>query len=154
LVGALVAVGFAETVSQDRFFQAQGGRNIVQPGYNAGSSLGIEVLTTAILVFVALSFADRRRGRGSAGFGPFVLGLVVLVVHLIALPINGASMNPTRSFASSALYHQWDYQWTYWVGPALGAIGAAVIYEVFLRDKTAARERYGYRHANRDSYDY
>jgi MIP family channel proteins len=143
LIGAMIATGFAETLSPAHFDQAQGGRNIPQPGYDAGSSLGIEVLTTLILVLTALSYTDRKRSRGSAEFGPAALGFVVLCVHLIALPINGASMNPARSFASSALYHAWDNQWTYWLGPALGSLIAVVWYELFLRDKSCAVHKVG-----------
>jgi len=138
LVGAMIATGFVETLSPSHFDQAQGGRNIPQPGYGTGASLGIETLTTFILVLTALSFADKKRSRGSAEFGPVALGFVVLCVNLIALPINGSSMNPARSFASSALYHQWDDQWTYWLGPALGSSIAVLWYELFLRDKYAA----------------
>jgi len=136
LVGAMIATGFVKTLSYDHFDSAQGARQITQPGYGQGSSLGIEVLTTYILVLAALSFTDRRRSRGSAEFGPLALGFVVLCVHLIALPINGASMNPARSFASSALYHNWEDHWTYWLGPALGSIVAVLWYEFLLRDKT------------------
>jgi len=137
LVGSMIAVGFVKTLSYGNFDSAQGGIQIAQPGYGAGPSLGIEVLTTYILVMTALSFNDKRRARGSWEFGPLALGFVVLAVHLIALPINGASMNPARSFATSAVYHNWDNQWTYWLGPGLGATIAVLWYELFLREKTA-----------------
>jgi len=142
LVGAMIATGFVKTLSYDNFQDAQGGRQITQPGYGTGGSLGIEVLTTYILVLAALSFTDKRRSRGSAEFGPLALGFVVLCVHLIALPINGASMNPARSFASSALYHNWQDQWCYWLGPALGSIIAVLWYEFLLRDKSPAHVHY------------
>jgi len=145
LVGAMIAVGFVKTLSFEHFNDAQGGRQITQPGYGTGSSLGIEVLTTYILVLAALSFTDKRRSRGSTEFGPLALGFVVLVVHLIALPINGASMNPARSFATSALYHNWQDQWTYWLGPALGSCIAVVWYEFLLRDKAPAHVHYYYK---------
>jgi len=139
LIGAMIATGFVESLSKRNFDSAQGAQNVPQPGYDSGASLGIEVLTTTILVLAALSWTDKKRGRGSASFGPLILGLVVLAVHLISLPINGSSMNPARSFASSALYHQWSQQWTYWLGPGLGALVAAFWYEIFIRDKTGAQ---------------
>jgi len=61
--------------------------------------------------------------------------LFFTTVHLIALPINGASMNPARSFASAAIFHNWAGQWTWWLGPGLGAVIAAVWYEVGIRYK-------------------
>jgi len=147
LVGSMIAVGFVKTLSSDNFNAAQGGTQVAQPGYGAGSSLGIETLTTFILVLTALSFSDKRRARGSWEFGPLALGFVVLAVHLIALPINGASMNPARSFATSAVYHSWDNQWTYWLGPGLGAVIAVLWYELFIRDKSnVTTTKSGYHH--------
>jgi len=135
LLGAMVATGFVNTLSYSKFDQAQGGRNIIQPGYTPGSSVGIETFTTFILVLTALAFHDKGKSKGTHGFGPAALGFVVLVVHLIALPINGASMNPARSFASSAVFHEWNAQWTFWLGPYLGSAIAVLFYEFFLRDK-------------------
>ena len=46
--------------------------------------------------------------------------------------ISGASMNPARSFGPcvvlSSLKSIWSDQWIYWVGPALGAMLAALNY--------------------------
>jgi len=136
LAGAMVATGFVNTISFNAFNSAEGGRNIVQPGYRNGTSVGIEVLTTFILILTALAYNDRGRTRGGRGFAPIALGFVVLTVHLISLPINGTSLNPARSFASSAVYHEWDAHWTYWLGPALGSLIAVLVYELFLREKS------------------
>jgi len=160
LLGAMIATGFVNTLSYSKFDQAQGGRNIIQPGYTPGSSVGIETLTTFILVLTALAFHDKGKAKGTRGFGPAALGFVVLVVHLIALPINGASMNPARSFASSAVFHDWDAQWTYWLGPYLGSAIAVLFYEFLLRDKdpngkkecSQKREYHGEKHWGGDDH--
>jgi len=135
MVGAMVATGFVKIQQFQYFDQAMGGVNKVAPGYDDGSSVGIEVLTTFILVITALSFYDDKRPRHDTWFGHLALGFVVLTVHLIALPINGASMNPARSFASSAVFHEWQSQWTWWLGPALGALIAVLFYEITQREK-------------------
>jgi len=137
VVGALVATGFVKIQQFEYFSQAEGGMNSVQPGYDDGSSVGIETLTTFILVITALSFYDQKRCSRDNWMGHLALGFVVLTVHLIALPINGASMNPARSFASSAVYRSWQSQWTWWLGPALGSLIAAVFYEVCLRERNS-----------------
>jgi glycerol uptake facilitator-like aquaporin len=38
---------------------------------------------------------------------PLAIGMAVTVMHLIGIPIDGCSINPTRSFASAAVsqYH-------------------------------------------------
>jgi len=146
--GAIIGTGFINTVSFSYFDDAQGGRNLVQEGYGDGKTVGIEVLTTFILCTVALSISEKRAGQNK-WFGHFVLGFVFLVVHLISLPIDGTSMNPARSFASSAVSHQWDYQWTYWLGPALGAIIAAIFYEVLIREKCLSDEDNDDRHVRK-----
>jgi len=137
LVGAIIGTGFVKAVNASAFNNAYGGVNRVHLdlGYDDGVSVGVDVLTTFILCITALSFYDRRRPRFDNWFGHLALGFVFLTVHLVALPINGASMNPARSFASAAIYHAWRSQWTWWLGPFLGAAIAAIWYELFIREK-------------------
>jgi len=137
MAGAMVATGFVKICQFSYFDNVLGGANVVRAGYTAGSSVGIEVLTTFILGLVALSFYEHIPRKRTDWFGHLALGFVFLTVHLIALPINGASMNPARSFASSAVFDgQWADQWTWWLGPAIGAVIATLFYEMFLREKS------------------
>jgi len=137
LLGAIIGSGFVKTVNYGYFDAASGGVNLVHKDlrYDDGISVGVDTLTTIILCIVALSFYDTRRNRSFNWFGHLALGFVFTTVHLIALPINGASMNPARSFASAAIFHNWDAQWTWWLGPGLGAVIAAIWYEVAIRYK-------------------
>jgi len=137
LLGAIIGTGFVKTVHYGLFDAANGGVNHVHKdlGYDDGVSVGVDVLTTTILCLTALSFYDKKRPLLDNWFGHLALGFVFTTVHLIALPINGASMNPARSFASSAIFHDWGSQWTWWLGPYLGAVIAAVWYEIFIREK-------------------
>jgi len=134
VAGAIIGTGFVNTVSFHHFDEAEGGQNVVQDGYGNGKTVGIEVLTTFILCMVALSLSERRP-KHAKWFGHLILGFVFLVVHLISIPIDGTSMNPARSFGTSAVYQQWRFQWAFWLGPALGSIIAAVFYEILLREK-------------------
>jgi len=134
-----------KTIDYGYFDDANGGVDRVNKllGYDDGISVGVDTLTTCILCLTALSFFDVRRGKYFNWFGHLALGFVFTTVHLIAIPINGASMNPARSFASAALFHSWDSQWTWWLGPALGAVIAAIWYELFIREKdTVAYKKY------------
>jgi glycerol uptake facilitator-like aquaporin len=137
LLGAIIGTGFVKTVDYGYFDSSHGGVNTVhtQLGYDDGSAVGVETLTTFILCIAALSFYDNRRPRQDNWFGHLALGFVFTGVSLIALPIDGASMNPARSFASAAIFHEWRGQWDWWLGPGLGAVIAAIFHELFIRDK-------------------
>jgi hypothetical protein len=60
----------------------------------------------------------------------------VMVAHLFLIPIDGCSINPSRSFGPSLVaamagiggtyYHQ---QYMFWFGPLIGAGLTAIIYE-------------------------
>ena len=46
-------------------------------------------------------------------------------------PLTGAAMNPARAFGPEVVYNVWEsYTWIYYAGPAVGAILAAVLYEL------------------------
>ena len=44
-------------------------------------------------------------------------------------PLTGGSMNPARSFGPAVVTHIFEGQTAYWVGPLLGGIVAALLYE-------------------------
>jgi hypothetical protein len=67
---------------------------------------------------------------------PFAIGMAVFCAHMLALPITGCSINPTRTFASAAAAsgleqcpNAWQGHWVFWFGPILGALSGGVLYE-------------------------
>ena len=92
-----------------------------------------EITLTFALVFVV--FATAIDPRGKAAIAPVAIGLMVLVGHLFAVPLTGASMNPARSFGPALVGNDWADHWIYWVGPVSGALLAAITYQyVYLRN--------------------
>jgi aquaporin Z len=92
----------------------------------------LEVAITFFLVMVIL-FATRS-DNSSKNLAPLGIGLTLLMLNLIAIPIDGASANPARSFAPailSALFSgdHWAIQqdWLFWVAPILGGVIAALV---------------------------
>ncbi len=98
-----------------------------------GAGLLTEIILTFALVFVV--FATAIDPRGKAAIAPMAIGLMVLVGHLFAVPLTGASMNPARSFGPALVGNDWADHWIYWVGPVSGALLAAITYQyVYLRN--------------------
>ncbi len=68
------------------------------------------------------------------------IGFAVFIIHLLLLPIDGCSINPTRSFGpmfvSSIrncpnLTPAWGDYWLFFFAPMLGAVAATLIQFVF-----------------------
>jgi glycerol uptake facilitator-like aquaporin len=93
-----------------------------------------EMLGTMLLLFNVLSTIDIPKEGGGA-LGVYPIAMSVTVAHLFLLPIDGCSINPTRSFGPSLVaawagisgdyYHQ---QYMFWFGPMIGGALASVIY--------------------------
>jgi len=85
----------------------------------------LEVILTLFLVTVILGTADRARIVGPNA--AFAVGGTIALCGLIALPIEGASMNPARSTGPALVARELSDLWIYWVGPLLGAVAAALL---------------------------
>ena len=103
------------------------GAHALGPGVSVSMGLLMEFVVTFVLVFVIFSTAVDRGGMGN--LAPLAIGLTVLVDHLVAVPITGASMNPARSFGPALMSGQWADHWIYWVGPLIGGAIAGLVYQ-------------------------
>jgi len=100
--------------------------------YSAGAVFLIEVAFTFFLVMVIL-FSTRSEGSAK-NLAPIGIGLTLLLANLIAIPVDGASINPARSFAPAVLSSLWSsgnwaigQDWIFWVAPILGGLFAALL---------------------------
>ena len=60
---------------------------------------------------------------------PIAIGLAVMLIHFVAVPFTGASVNPARSFGPALVDNDWTNFWIYIVGPAVGALIVAFFWE-------------------------
>ena len=100
---------------------------------SATMGLSMEIIVTFALVFVIFATAVDPSGMGN--LAPLAIGLTVLVDHLVAVPITGASMNPARSFGPALIAGAWSHHWIYWVGPLLGGAGAGLVYQFMFMNR-------------------
>ncbi len=101
------------------------------PAGTAAQAFGLEVLLTAVLMFVIISVATDTRAVGTPA--AIAIGFTVALSALWAGPISGASMNPARSLGPALAAGVWQDQWIYLIEPALGATLGAALYQL-LRD--------------------
>jgi aquaporin Z len=101
-----------------------------------GSVFLLEVVLTFFLVHVIL-FATRS-DNSSKNLAPLGIGLTLLMINLVAIPIDGASVNPARSFAPAVLssYFAGDHwaiqqNWLFWAAPIIGGAIAAMVDRIF-----------------------
>jgi aquaporin NIP len=97
------------------------------PRGSAVQSLLLEVLLTAVLMFVIISVATDTRAVGQ--LAALAIGATVALDALWGGPISGASMNPARSFGPALVAGAWQEHWVYWIGPLVGACGGALLYQ-------------------------
>lgn len=93
------------------------------------TAVGTEAVLTFFLMLVIISVATDKRVAGAVH--GLAIGLTVVIDVLIGGPVSGGSMNPARSlgpalFAGGAALANY---WIYVVGPILGAVVAARLYE-------------------------
>jgi aquaporin Z len=105
-------------------------------GFGLLAVIVTEVVLTAVFLYVILGITDRRAPNG---FAPLAIGLTLTLIHLVAIPVSGAGINPARSIAS-AIYGGPDsliQLWVFIVAPIVGALIAGSTYR-FLFDRTPA----------------
>lgn len=103
--------------------------------FSGGQVFFAEMMGTMLLVYNVFATIDIPTAGGGP-LGVFPIAMSVMVAHLFLLPIDGCSINPTRSFGPSLVaamagiegnyYHQ---QYMFWFAPLIGAAVAAILYE-------------------------
>ena len=96
-----------------------------------GQAIGLEAICTFFLVFVIFGTAvDPKAPR----IGGLAIGLTIAAGILAIGPFTGGSFNPARSFGPAIASGIFEGQVAYWVGPILGAVAAALLYDtLFIR---------------------
>jgi aquaporin TIP len=99
----------------------------------AGRGLLVEMILTFFLVGAVFATAVDPRGAFKSIAG-FAIGLTITMDVFFGGPLTGAAMNPARAFGPELVGNIWSQGWIYWIGPAIGALIAALGYEwLYLR---------------------
>lgn len=131
-MGAIIAAYALKTLMPPAAVEAtRVGGQMVAVSVTFGAAVILEAIATFFLVWVIFGTAvDPDAPR----VGGFAIGLTIAADILVIGPYTGASMNPARSLGPAIASGMFEAQAVYWIGPLIGAILAAVLYDrVFLR---------------------
>lgn len=97
-------------------------------GYNMTSAFVTEAVLTFLFLFVIFATTSKWGNGTMAGLA---IGLTLVLIHLVAIPITGTSVNPARSFGP-AIFAQGKaltQLWLFIAAPIVGGVAAALLWK-------------------------
>jgi len=96
--------------------------------YNTASAFLIEAVMTFLFIFVILGTTSKFGNGAMAGLA---IGVTLMLIHLVAIPVTGTSVNPARSigpalFSGGKAIAQ---LWLFIVAPVVGAVLGAIVWK-------------------------
>jgi len=146
LIGAVVAAfslkAILPEIGAKVNFGTQGGPSeLLNNSVMAG--ITVEIILTFFLVTVIFLTAVHK--KAPAGIHGISIGGMVFLLHLVGVPLTGASMNPARTFGPAVVSGFWELHWLYWVAPIIGGIIAGVIMNYVFVNKAEPETKSGSR---------
>ena len=104
-------------------------------GFAIGAAIVTEIVVTALFLWIILGVTTP--GSSVAGFAPLAIGLALTLFHLIAIPVDNASLNPARSIATAVFGGQdaLGQLWVFIVAPIVGALIAGFTWKALFARK-------------------
>uniref|UniRef100_A0A4W3GUC4 Aquaporin-4 n=1 Tax=Callorhinchus milii TaxID=7868 RepID=A0A4W3GUC4_CALMI len=133
-LGAITGAGILYLITPS---SVAGGLGVtkVNKQLSAGHGLLVEIFITFQLVLTIFATCDPKR-EDLKGSSALAIGFSVAIGHMFAIDYTSSSMNPARSFGPAVIMGKWENHWIYWVGPLIGGIVAAALYDyLFCPDK-------------------
>jgi aquaporin Z len=132
-VGAIIGAGilYAIAIGNPAYNLAANGLGAnIYSTYSLASVFIAEIVLTFIFVLVVHGSTHERVPKGFAGLS---IGLTLVMIHLVAIPIDGTSVNPARSLGPALFVGgtALSQLWLFWVAPIIGGIIAAVVWKLF-----------------------
>ena len=132
LMGAIIAAYVLDwTFPHEIAVGARLGGQSLSLDISFGKGVVLEAIATFLLVFVVFGTATDPHAPKVGGFA---IGLTWTAGILAIGPLTGGSMNPARSLGPAVASGIYEAQGVYWIGPILGGVAAALLYDaLFLR---------------------
>jgi len=112
------------------------GSNGLSKGYSPFNAFVGELMMTFLLMLVVLQTAVNPISSANRPQACLAIGFAVFVAHTVLIPVDGCSINPTRSFGPALVARivygkedAFDDFWIFAFAPLFGAALAALAYE-------------------------
>lgn len=99
------------------------------------NALSMEAILTFFLVLVVFGTAVDKRSIGR-WIAPWAIGITIAIGNMAGVAASGAAMNPIRWFGPAVIQRDFANAWIWIVGPIVGGLLAAVVYDLFLTDRS------------------
>lgn len=116
-----------------------GANGLAGVGGSAIAGLLVEIVLTYVFITAILGVTSKRCGHGS--FAGLVIGITLVLVHILGIGLTGTSVNPARSIAPavaaaiSGNTAPLAALWVFIVGPMIGAVLAALVWNSLSAEK-------------------
>ncbi len=131
-IGAIIGAGILYTIliGNPTYTLAAGLGENTYTSFSLASVLITEIVLTFIFVLVVHGSTSEKAPKGFAGLS---IGLSLVLIHLVAIPIDGTSVNPARSLGPALFVGgtALSQLWVFWVAPIIGGILAALVWKLF-----------------------
>ncbi|MFT4084060.1 MAG: MIP family channel protein, partial [Nocardioides sp.] len=99
-------------------------------GFHWWAALIVEIVLTAVFVFVILSVTDVRNEHPN--LAPLAIGLTLAAIHFMSIPLTGTSVNPARSIGPALFSGSGPIKdlVVFIPAPLIGAAIAGIVYPI------------------------
>ena len=115
IIGAIIAAFSLKAILPELGakvnFGTQGGPSDLL-NYSVMSGFAVELVLTFFLVTVIFMTAVHKKAPG--GIAGLAIGGMIFLIHLVGVPLTGASVNPARTLGPAIASGYWDFHWIYW----------------------------------------
>jgi aquaporin Z len=143
IVASLVLLGVASGQkgfsAKDSGFASNGYGDHSPFHYNLGAVILVEIVLTAVFLYVIIGATD---GRAPAGFAGIAIGFTLVMIHIVSIPVSNTSVNPARSTGPAIIQHGWalGQLWVFWLAPLVGALIAGATYRTIVGEHAKSPE--------------
>jgi aquaporin Z len=135
-IGAVVGAGILYVIALGNANFKMGewalGSNGWGEGYLGAYSTTAAFVTEAVLTFLFLYVIFNVTSKhGNGNMAGLAIGITLVLIHLVAIPITGTSVNPARSFGPAVFAggKALSQLWLFIVAPIVGGIAAALLWK-------------------------